>query len=399
MDYHRRTSVDEALPERQGFPHDPAASGSTAGSASGTAAAGASGNGSRRQSGPTLPAPMEAEAFHTASERILRAINTVIDGKAEAAKLALTVLLAQGHLLLEDVPGVGKTLLAKTLARTIDCSVSRIQFTPDLLPSDVTGVSIYNQASRMFEFRPGAVFANIVIGDEINRASAKTQSALLECMEEHQVTVDGNSYKLDEPFMVVATQNPIEMEGTYPLPEAQRDRFMARISMGYPDKDSEMEMLETHQATSPLARVTAVVTADEVAAMIATVQQVYVSQSIKEYTVALGRATRESSMLRLGASPRSMLQLLRAAKATAALEGRDFVLPDDVVSVAESVLAHRIILDRKAASTGETPQSVIRSILAKVPVGQDTSPALSRAGRDNVRPRSAAQPSANPTSR
>jgi len=399
MDYHRRTSVDEALPERQGFPHDPATSGSSAGNAPGTAAAGGSGNGSRRQQGPALPAPMEAEAFHTASERILRAINTVIDGKAEAAKLALTVLLAQGHLLLEDVPGVGKTLLAKTLARTIDCSVSRIQFTPDLLPSDVTGVSIYNQASRMFEFRPGAVFANIVIGDEINRASAKTQSALLECMEEHQVTVDGNSYKLDEPFMVVATQNPIEMEGTYPLPEAQRDRFMARISMGYPDKDSEMEMLETHQATSPLARVTAVVTADEVASMIATVQQVYVSQSIKEYTVALGRATRESSMLRLGASPRSMLQLLRAAKATAALEGRDFVLPDDVVSVAESVLAHRIILDRKAASTGETPQSVIRSILAKVPVGQDTSPALSRTGRDNGRPRSAAQPSANPTSR
>ena len=395
MDYHRRTSVDEALPERQGFPHEPAGSGSAAG----TGAPSANGNGSRRQPGPALPAPMEAEAFHAASERILRAINTVIDGKAEAAKLALTVLLAQGHLLLEDVPGVGKTLLAKTLARTIDCSVSRIQFTPDLLPSDVTGVSIYNQASRMFEFRPGAVFANIVIGDEINRASAKTQSALLECMEEHQVTVDGNSYKLDEPFMVVATQNPIEMEGTYPLPEAQRDRFMARISMGYPDKDSEMEMLETHQATSPLARVTAVVTADEVASMIATVQQVYVSQSIKEYTVAVGRATRESSMLRLGASPRSMLQLLRAAKATAALAGRDFVLPDDVVSVAEAVLAHRIILDRKAASTGETPQSVIRAILAKVPVGQDSAPALARSGRENGRPRTAAQPATNPTNR
>ena len=232
-------------------------------------------------------------------------------------------------------------------------------------------MSIYNQASRSFEFRPGAVFANIVIGDEINRASAKTQSALLECMEEHQVTVDGTSYRLDEPFMVVATQNPIEMEGTYPLPEAQRDRFMARISMGYPDKDAEMEMLETHQATSPLAKVTAVVTAGEVASMIATVRQVYVSQSIKEYTVSLGRATRESGMLRLGASPRSMLQLLRAAKATAALDGRDFVLPDDVVSVAESVLAHRIILDRKAASAGETAQSVVRAVLAKIPVSPD----------------------------
>ncbi|KRE77372.1 AAA family ATPase [Arthrobacter sp. Soil763] len=360
MDYHRSTSVDEALPEPEGF----------AGARSPAPAA------------PALPPAMEPAAFHAATERILRAINTVIDGKAEAARLALTVLLAQGHLLLEDVPGVGKTLLAKTLARTIDCSVSRIQFTPDLLPSDVTGVSIYNQASRRFEFRPGAVFANIVIGDEINRASAKTQSALLECMEEHQVTVDGESYRLDEPFMVVATQNPIEMEGTYPLPEAQRDRFMARISMGYPDRDAELEMLETHQATSPLARVTAVVSADEVASMIATVQHVYVSRAIKEYTVALGRATRESGMLRLGASPRSMLQLLRAAKATAALEGRDFVLPDDVVSVAEPVLAHRIILDRKAAGTGETAQSVIRSIIAKVPVVQDNvRPAAPPAGR------------------
>ncbi|MGG6380867.1 AAA family ATPase [Paenarthrobacter sp. NEAU-H11] len=325
------------------------------------------------------PAAMDAASFHAASQRILTSVNTVIDGKSDAAKLALTVLLAQGHLLLEDVPGVGKTLLAKTLARTIDCTVNRIQFTPDLLPSDVTGVSIYNQASRLFEFRPGAVFANIVIGDEINRASAKTQSALLECMEEHQVTVDGNSYRLDEPFMVVATQNPIEMEGTYPLPEAQRDRFMARISMGYPDKDAEIEMLETHQATSPLAKVSAVVTAAEVAAMITTVQQVYVSQAVKEYTVSVGRATRESPLLRLGASPRSMLQLLRAAKATAALDGRDFVLPDDVVHLAESVLAHRIILDRKAAGAGETPHSVLRGILSRLPVTSGTAGAGTRA--------------------
>ncbi|WP_189015701.1 AAA family ATPase [Paenarthrobacter histidinolovorans] len=317
------------------------------------------------------PQVLDQDRFHDASERILGSINKVIDGKADAAKLALTVLLAQGHLLLEDVPGVGKTLLAKTLARTVDCTVSRIQFTPDLLPSDVTGVSIYNQSSRQFEFRPGAVFANIVIGDEINRASAKTQSALLECMEEHQVTVDGHSYQLGLPFMVVATQNPIEMEGTYPLPEAQRDRFMARISMGYPDKEAEIEMLETHQATSPLAQVTPVVTASDVAAMIATVQQVHVSTAIKEYTVAIGRATRDSARLRLGASPRSLLQLLRAAKATAALDGRDFVLPDDVVDVAESVLAHRIILDRKAASSGDTPQSVLRGILASLPVAQD----------------------------
>ncbi|MGW9413244.1 AAA family ATPase [Arthrobacter cupressi] len=324
-------------------------------------------------------AAMPAAEFHAASEKILAAINQVIDGKAEAAKLALTVLLARGHLLVEDVPGVGKTMLAKTLARSIDCGVSRIQFTPDLLPSDVTGVSIYNQSSRQFEFRKGAVFANIVIGDEINRASAKTQSALLECMEEHQVTVDGTSYKMAEPFMVVATQNPIEMEGTYPLPEAQRDRFMARISMGYPDQASEIEMLETHQAVSPLAKVTPVVTAADVAAMITAVQQVYVSQAVKEYTVAIGHATRDSARLRLGASPRSLLQLLRAAKATAALDGRDFVLPDDVVAVAEPVLAHRIILERKAAGAGDTPQSVIRAILASLPVSRDSAADARRA--------------------
>ncbi len=360
MDSHRRTAVNEVTPASRNFTPVTEQVGHL--------------NGYKA-------AAMDADSFHAASQRILASINTVIDGKSDAARLALTVLLAQGHLLLEDVPGVGKTLLAKTLARTIDCTVSRIQFTPDLLPSDVTGVSIYNQASRLYEFRPGAVFANIVIGDEINRASAKTQSALLECMEEHQVTVDGDSYKLDEPFMVVATQNPIEMEGTYPLPEAQRDRFMARISMGYPDKDSEIEMLETHQASSPLAMVSAVVNAADVAAMIATVQQVYVSQAVKEYTVSVGRATRESPLLRLGASPRSMLQLLRAAKATAALDGRDFVLPDDVVSVAESVLAHRIILDRKAAGAGETSHSVIRGILSRLPVNQDpvNNPARSSA--------------------
>ncbi|MHC6231568.1 AAA family ATPase [Arthrobacter sp. MMS24-T111] len=332
-------------------------------------------------------AAMDPESFHEAAQRILTTVNTVIDGKSDAAKLALTVLLAQGHLLLEDVPGVGKTLLAKTLARTIDCTVNRIQFTPDLLPSDVTGVSIYNQASRLFEFRPGAVFANIVIGDEINRASAKTQSALLECMEEHQVTVDGNTYRLDEPFMVVATQNPIEMEGTYPLPEAQRDRFMARISMGYPDKEAEIEMLETHQAVSPLAAVSPVVTASDVAAMTTTVQQVFVSEAVKEYTVSLGRATRESPLLRLGASPRSMLQLLRAAKATAALDGRDFVLPDDVAGVAEAVLAHRIIVERKAAGAGENPHSVLQGILSRLPVpqappGQATRPAAAAGGRN-----------------
>ena len=312
--------------------------------------------------------PLSSRRFAEVTRGIVAAINTVIDGKDEAVRLALTVLLAQGHLLVEDIPGVGKTQLAKTLARTVDCSVSRIQFTPDLLPSDITGVSIFNQTTHQFEFRPGAVFANIVIGDEINRASAKTQSALLECMEEHQVTVDGTSYHLSEPFMVVATQNPIEMEGTYPLPEAQRDRFMARISMGYPDTTAELAMLESHQSVNPLDRVTPVASSDEIAAMLRTVAGTYVSAPVKEYTVALGHATRTSPQLRLGASPRALLQLLRAAKAHAALAGRDFVLPDDIRDLAEPVLAHRLIVERKAASLGATAAGVIAEILATVPV-------------------------------
>jgi MoxR-like ATPase len=309
--------------------------------------------------------------FHEISSRILDAIDTVIDGKPEAARLALTVLLAQGHLLLEDVPGVGKTMLAKTLARTIDCTVNRIQFTPDLLPSDVTGVSIFNQDSRRFEFRRGPVFANIVIGDEINRASAKTQSSLLECMEEHQVTVDGHTHPLGAPFMVVATQNPIEMEGTYPLPEAQRDRFMARISMGYPDARAEADMLETHQSVSPLEAIRPVASVADIAGMMRQVRGVYVSPAVKDYTVSIGRATREHPRLRLGASPRSLLQLLRAAKAGAALEGRDFVLPDDIAAIADAVLAHRLLLDRKATSAGDTASTIVADVLARVPVARE----------------------------
>lgn len=309
-----------------------------------------------------------ADSFLDASTRILGAINTVIDGKDEAARLVLTVLLAEGHVLLEDVPGVGKTMLAKTLARAVDCSVTRIQFTPDLLPSDVTGVSIYNQDAHRFEFRRGPVFANIVIGDEINRASAKTQSALLECMEERQVTVDGGTYRLAEPFMVVATQNPLEMEGTYALPEAQRDRFMARISLGYPDTASEIDMLESHQSVSPLESIVPVVSVRDIAAMTTRVRDVYVSSAVKEYTVGIGAATRAHPQVRLGASPRALLQLLRASKARAALDGRDFVLPDDVARLGEAVLSHRLILERKALSAGETAASVLRAILAKVPV-------------------------------
>ncbi|MGP9503012.1 AAA family ATPase [Specibacter sp. AOP5-B1-6] len=313
-------------------------------------------------------AAMDVDIFARLSEKIMAVMNTVIDGKDESVRLALTVLLAGGHLLVEDVPGVGKTLLAKTLARTVDCSVTRIQFTPDLLPSDITGVSIFNQSSQSFEFRPGAIFANIVIGDEINRASAKTQSALLESMAEHQVSVDGTTYNLQAPFMVIATQNPIEMEGTYPLPEAQRDRFMARISMGYPDTAAELAMLESHQSVSPLDSVQAVATDEEVAAMIQTVAAIHVSPAVRAYAVALGQATRTSPDLRLGASPRALLQLLRAAKAAAALAGRAFVLPDDIRTLAQPVLAHRLLVERSAASQGVTVDMVIEDLLARVPV-------------------------------
>src|SRR5690242_1122098 len=252
-------------------------------------------------------------------------------------------MLAEGHLLIEDVPGVGKTKLAKALARSLDCSVRRIQFTPDLLPSDITGVSVYNQETRDFEFKPGAVFANLVVGDEINRASPKTQSALLECMEEHQVTVDGVTYAMEVPFMVVATQNPIEMEGTYPLPEAQRDRFTARVSMGYPSTEAELDMLDTHGGPAALDDLEPVTDALQVRKLIEVVRAVHVSEEIKRYVVSLVSATRKAPELRLGASPRASLHLLRASRAAAGLEGRDYVVPDDVQGLASAVLAHRLL--------------------------------------------------------
>ncbi len=284
--------------------------------------------------------------------QIGEAVAGVIEGKPEAIRLALVTLLAEGHLLIEDVPGVGKTMLAKSLARALDCTVRRIQFTPDLLPS-------------------GAVFANIVIGDEINRASPKTQSALLEAMEEHQVTVDGSTYPLATPFMVVATQNPIEMEGTYPLPEAQRDRFMARLSMGYPDRDAEMDMLSAHGAGRPLESITSVATAADVASLIDQVRDLHVGAQVHRYAVDLVVASRRHPDLRLGASPRATLQLIRAAKASAALDDRDYVIPDDVRTLAVPVLAHRLLLTAEAQIARRTSVSVVESLVdsTAIPAG------------------------------
>jgi len=300
--------------------------------------------------------------------RVGTAVESVIDGKSETVRLALTVLLAEGHLLIEDVPGVGKTMLAKSLARSIDCTVRRIQFTPDLLPSDITGISAYNQERREFEFLPGPVFANIVVGDEINRASPKTQSALLECMEERHVTVDGTTYGLQAPFMVIATQNPIEMEGTYPLPEAQRDRFTARLSIGYPTAAAELEMLDSHGSSSPLDQLKPVATAVDVRSLIDAVRTVLVAGQVKEYIVALCAATRTAPELRLGASPRAALQLLRTARARAALDGRNYVIPDDIPALAGPVLAHRLLPTAEALVERKLPEQVVARLVEQTPL-------------------------------
>jgi MoxR-like ATPase len=341
-----------------------------------------------QQTWDELGAPLSGAEFRAASDAIVTNIERVIEGKTATVRLALAVLLAEGHLLIEDVPGVGKTKLAKAMARSIDCSVRRIQFTPDLLPSDVTGVSVYNQENHDFEFKPGAVFANLVVGDEINRASPKTQSALLECMEEHQVTVDGTTYELQTPFMVIATQNPIEMEGTYPLPEAQRDRFTARIAMGYPDGGAEMAMLDVHAGRDPLHNLPPVCDAATVRRLIATVRDVHVAEAVKQYAIDLVTATREAPDLRLGASPRATLQLLRTARAFAALDGRDYVLPDDIQALAVPVLAHRIIPTADSQLARRTTDAIVADIVHRLPLPHDRhrSPYDTRPPSDDGRP-------------
>ncbi len=302
----------------------------------------------------------------TLADRLRTAVGGVIEGKPEAIDMALIVLLAGGHILIEDVPGVGKTMLARTLAKSLDCSVRRIQFTADLLPSDITGVSVFNPQTRAFEFKPGGVFANIVIGDEINRASPKTQSALLEAMEERQVSVDGATHALPEPFLVFATQNPIEMQGTYPLPEAQRDRFMAAISMGYPTRASEVDMLDHHAASNPLSDLRPVADAADVLSARRTVGEVYVHPALKDYVVGLVSATRTTDLLRLGASPRASLHLLRAAKARAAIAGRGYVIPEDAGALAASVLAHRVLLSHRAQTTQATATDIVAELVSTV---------------------------------
>ncbi|MFP5254321.1 MAG: AAA family ATPase [Acidimicrobiia bacterium] len=295
-------------------------------------------------------------------------VERVIQGKREVVELVLLCLVSEGHLLIEDVPGVGKTSLAKSLAASIEGSFGRLQFTPDLLPSDVVGLSVWNRVTSELEFRPGPIFHNVVLADEINRASPKTQSALLEAMAEHQVTVDGATYRLDDPFMVIATQNPIEHEGTYPLPESQLDRFLMRVSVGYPAPESELEILEAHGDHDALEDIRSVITADEVAAMAAAVRGIHVAPALKRYLVELANASRRHPHLALGMSPRATLALQRVARARAALHGRAYVVPDDLKALAEPVLAHRLLITPEAQLQGVSAADALTEVLAAVPV-------------------------------
>jgi MoxR-like ATPase len=310
-----------------------------------------------------------AAGFATGFDSIVANVERVIQGKEDTVRLALVCMVAEGHLLIEDVPGVGKTTLAKALATSIECDWSRIQFTPDLLPSDVTGVTVFSRSKNTFEFRPGGIFANIVLGDEINRGSPKTQSALLEAMEERQVTVDATTYRLPSPFMVIATQNPVEHEGTYPLPDSQLDRFLMRTPMGYPDRASEIEMLDRHaDELDTVADLDAVAGPGDIEAMVTTARAVHVAPSLKGYIVDLAEATRNHPRVSLGMSPRAALALQRASRALAASLGREYVVPDDLKALAIPVLEHRMMLTPEAQLDGSEPGEVLEDILETVPV-------------------------------
>jgi len=295
-------------------------------------------------------------------------LGKVIIGKDDTLELTIMAFLCQGHILIEDVPGVGKTMLARSMAKSLGCSFKRIQFTPDMLPSDVTGVSIYNQSTKDFEFRPGPLMAQIILGDEINRATPKTQSALLEAMEERQMTVDGTTYSLPVPFMVMATQNPIEYEGTFPLPEAQLDRFLMRIDLGYTSLSNEIKILEKQQLVHPIVELRPVVTIEEILQAQETVKQIHVSEPVKQYIVRMVRETREHPDVYLGSSPRGSLGLFRSGQARAALDGRNYVLPEDVKYLAPNVLPHRLVISPAARLTDVTSEKVLREILDSLPV-------------------------------
>jgi len=312
--------------------------------------------------------PNQLAWFDERFRAIVENIERVIQGKRDAIELVVTSLVSEGHVLIEDVPGVGKTLLAKSLARSIDCSFQRIQFTPDLLPSDITGVSVWSREKETFTFRAGPIFANVLLGDEINRASPKTQAALLEAMEERQITVDGETHVLDAPFIVIATQNPIEHEGTYPLPEAQLDRFMMRVTMGYPDRGKELEMLQTHGEHSSFVDLKPVVHAEDVVRMASIAREIHVADVLRGYLIDLAEATRTNPDILLGASPRATLFLQRAARTIAAADGRDYATPDDAKAILTSVLSHRLILRPEAQMRGGTVFDVLASISDSVPV-------------------------------
>jgi MoxR-like ATPase len=305
-------------------------------------------------------------------ERTVGNIERVIVGKHAEVRLALVALLCEGHILIEDVPGVGKTMLAKALSRSIGCSFRRIQFTPDLLPSDVTGLSIFNQKTQDFEFRPGPIMAQVVLADEINRATPKTQSALLECMEERQATIDGVSYEMPSPFLVIATQNPIEYEGTFALPEAQLDRFLLRIRLGYPKPMEELVILDEQKRLHPIDSLQQVLSLDELRQMQAGVKEIYVDQGVADYIIRLVTATREHADVYLGASPRGSLHLYRAAQALAAISGRDYVIPDDVKQLAVPVLGHRLIVRSQASLREVDNDAIVREVLTTVPIAEPT---------------------------